>query len=230
MKNHNLLYELIPEFEQAFHTEQKSLERHHVYDVGTHLIESLRNCGTTDVVTRLAALLHDIGKPETAHKTDEGVRTFYNHEITGTAIIRDFANRFRLSRKDSEKLTKLVRWHQFSVTEEQTDSAVRRFIRRVGKEHIPDMLELRRADRLGGGASETSWRTELFKKKLIEVKKQPFEIRDLTIDGTDVMRELHIEPGPKVGEILKKLFDEVVEKKVENKKNILLESLKKYES
>ncbi len=91
--------------------------------------------------------------------------------------------------------------------------------------NLDDMIALRTADRLGSGAKETSWRTEDFKKRLIEVQKQPFSIKDLKINGTDVMKELNIKSGPEVGKILEKLFKEVVEKKIENEKTILLSHL-----
>jgi hypothetical protein len=123
-------------------------------------------------------------------------------------------------------LYKLVRFHQFSVDERQTDSAIRRFIRKVGIENLKDMLDLRVGDRLGGGARETSWRFEEFKKRLIETQKQPFNIRDLKIDGKDVMKILEISPGPRVGEALQKIFDEVVEKKLDNEKEILIQRLR----
>jgi tRNA nucleotidyltransferase/poly(A) polymerase len=96
----------------------------------------------------------------------------------------------------------------------------------VGLKYVPDMLDLRVGDRLGGGARETSWRLEDFKKRLVEVQKQPFTVRDLKISGTDVMKKLNLKPGPKVGEILQKLYDEVVEKKLENNKKTLLARLK----
>jgi len=88
------------------------------------------------------------------------------------------------------------------------------------------MLDLRVGDRLGGGARETSWRLEEFRKRLIEVQKQPFTIHDLKISGNDVMKELNLKPGPKVGEILEKLFEEVVEKKIPNTKKDLLSRIK----
>ena len=133
--------------------------------------------------------------------------------MVGTKIVSNIADRLKLSKKEKEKLVTLVRWHQFSVTEMQTDSAIRRFITHVGLENIEDMLILRVADRLGSGAVETSWRLEDFKKRILEVQKQPFSVKDLKIDGRDVMKELNLKPGPKVGEILAKLFNEVVEKK-----------------
>ena len=88
------------------------------------------------------------------------------------------------------------------------------------------MLTLRRADRLGGGARETSWRLEKFKKKLKAVQKQPFKITDLKINGKDIMKELNIKPGPVIGKILNNLFEEVANKEIENKKEFLLKRVK----
>ena len=225
-RNVGLLEEVLPEMEKTFGVEQKSPGRHHIYDVGTHCLYSLKFCKSEDPITRLATYIHDIGKPLTYKKNPDGLITFYNHEIVSAKIAERIAERLRLSNKDKDKLVKLVRWHQFSVDENQTDSAVRRFIRNVGIENIPDMLALRTGDRLGGGARETSWRLEDFKNRLIEVQKEPFTVHDLKINGKDVMKTLDIKPGPKVGEILNKLFDEVIEKRLENDKRVLQKRLK----
>lgn len=225
-KNSGLMTEILPELINCFGVEQKSPGRHHIYDVGTHLLESLKNCKSDDIVVRFATLIHDIGKPQTYRKLDTGVITFYNHEMVSTRIAENIADRLRFSKKEKEKFVRLVRWHQFTVDENQTDNAIRRILRNVGPEYMEDMLLLRVADRLGGGASETSWRLEDFKKRLIEVQKQPFSVTDLKINGRDVMETLGIKPGPKVGEILEKIFNEVVEKKVENEREELLKKIK----
>ncbi len=225
LKNTGLFHHILPELEACFGVEQKSPERHHIYDVGTHLIESLRNCKSTDPVTRFATLIHDIGKPAVVKTTDRGVITFYNHEVVGTKIARSIADRLKLSKKDRTKLTTLVRWHQFTVDEKQTDSALRRFIRRVGVDNLDDMLHLRIADRIGGGAKETSWRTELFKKRLAEVQQQPFTVADLTVDGHDVMKVLNVKPGKIIGDTLEKLFAEVEEDLSRNSRDYLLKRL-----
>jgi len=222
-----LLQEILPELEKTFGVEQKSPGRHHIHDVGTHSFLSLKNCKSTNPIVRFATLIHDIGKPQTYKKTKEGVITFYNHEMVSTKIAKRIAERLKFSKKQTEKLIILVRHHQFTVDERQTDKAIRRFIKKVGKENIKDMLDLRVGDRLGGGARETSWRLEEFKKRLIEVQKQPFTIHDLKISGNDIMKELNIKPGPKVGEILEKLFKQVENKKIPNEKKALLTYLKK---
>lgn len=226
LRNANLLVNILPELEKCFGVEQKSPARHHIYDVGTHLLLSLKHCPSRDSIVRFATLIHDIGKPETQKITKEGIITFYNHEVIGAKIAKEIAQRFKLSKKQSKKLWILVRWHQFTVDERQTDRAIRRFIRRVGKENLEDILALRIGDRLGGGAAETSWRLEKFKKRLKEVQKQPFTVHDLKVTGHDVMKILAIKPGPKVGGILNLLFKEVENDPKKNNRKYLLEKIK----
>lgn len=225
LRNAGLLSLFLPELEKCFGVEQKSPKRHHLYDVGTHLLISLKNCPSKDPMVRLATLLHDVGKPPTASKTEEGVITFYNHEIIGASIVRNIADRLHFSKKDKEKILKLVRFHQFTVDERQTDAAIRRFIKNVGKENLEEMLALRTGDRLGGGALETSWRLELFKKRLLEVQKQPFTVADLKVSGHDVMKIYAIGPGPLVGAVLNILFDDVVKGLIKNDREVLLERI-----
>ncbi len=225
LKSTGLLHYILPEVEAAFATPQKSPKRHHIYDVGMHSVMALKYCTSPDPLVRLATLLHDIGKPKTFRKTEEGVITFYNHEVVGAKIAKDIGYRLRLSKKDIEKMVTLVRWHQFTVDERQTDTAIRRFIRHTGKENLDDMLALRVGDRLGGGARETSWRLELFKKRLEEVQTQPFSVTDLLVDGHDVMEVLQVKPGRIIGDTLEKLFAEVEAGTLLNDREILLKRL-----
>ncbi|MBI2268113.1 MAG: HD domain-containing protein [Candidatus Blackburnbacteria bacterium] len=226
LRNSGLLTQILPEVEKSFGVKQKSPKRHHLYDVGTHLFMSLKNCPSKDPLVRLATLLHDIGKPQTQQVTEKGIITFYNHEVIGSRMAKEIADRLRLSKKQKDKLWTLIRYHQFTVDERQTDGALRRFIRKVGKDNLQDMLDLRTGDRLGGGASETSWRLEKFKKRLEEVQKQPFSVKDLEVDGNDVMKTLNIPSGPKIGQILSKLFAEVEEDLSKNNRDYLLKRIK----
>jgi tRNA nucleotidyltransferase/poly(A) polymerase len=228
LRNTGLLKYILPELDVCFFIPQKSPKRHHIYDVGTHLVMSLKHCPSKDEITRFATLIHDIGKAKTFKKDEKtGLITFYNHEVVGKKLAEKIAERFKLSSKQKEKLVRLVAYHQFTVSELQTDKAIRRFIRNVGKEYLLDMLDLRVADRLGSGAKATSWRLELFKKRLIKVQKEPFKITDLKVNGYDVMMILEIKPGPKVGEVLKYLFEKVVKKKLKNEREVLLKEIEK---
>ena len=227
LKESGLLQQTMPELTRCFGVEQKSPGRHHTDDVGTHLIKTLRHCPSSNPIVRFAALIHDIGKAETRDVDKRtGITTFYNHEIVGAQIAHTIARRFRLSKKQHHTLVTLVRYHMFSVGENQTDKALRRFIRRVGKEHIKDMLDIRTGDRIGSGVPATSWRTELFKKRLVEVQKRPFEVRDLKIGGDDVMKELDMKAGPKIGTILKELFEKVADGTLPNDRETLLTHLR----
>ena len=217
--------QILPEMDSTFKVEQKSPGRHHIYDVGTHSVESLRFCVSLDPVTRLATLIHDVGKVKTQRIYPDGRITFYNHEMESARIAENIATRLRFSNEEKDKFVRLVRWHQFTVNENQTDSAIRRILKNVGLSNMPDMLTLRVADRLGGGARATSWRLEDFKKRLLDVQKQPFSIQDLKINGNDVMKTKKLKPGPIVGKYLEALFAEV-EKGLPNEKAVLMEKLK----
>ena len=228
MRETGLLTEILPELDVCFAVEQKSPKRHHVFDVGTHCVMSMKHCPSKDTVVRLATLLHDIGKAKVADVTEEGVRTFYNHEVIGARQVNQISKRFQLSNHDRDKLFKLVRWHQFSVNENQTDKALRRFIRNVGLENVEDMMDLRIGDRLGGGLQQPeSWRLKLFRKRIEEVLKKPFTVADLKVNGNDVMELLNLKAGVEIGKILKKLFEEVLEDSNKNEREYLMEQIKK---
>ncbi|MFA6007635.1 MAG: HD domain-containing protein [Candidatus Shapirobacteria bacterium] len=222
LKNSGLLAEIMPELLAGVGMSQKG---HHIYDVWDHELEALNNCQSKNPVTRLATLLHDVGKPSVM-RIENGERTFHNHEVVGSRIAVKIGKRLKLSNKELEQLFILVRWHMFTVEDTQTDKAVRRFIRNVTPEYLEEMISLRRSDRLGSGAKESSWRWELFKKRLIEVQKQPFTVKDLKVDGHDVMEILKIKPSRQVGEILDKLFAQVEEKPELNIREVLLEKIK----
>jgi putative nucleotidyltransferase with HDIG domain len=221
-----LLDQIIPELSKGKGVSQARPGRHHTADVFTHNIESLRHCPSHDPIVRLATLLHDVGKPYVKNEDEEGHVVFYNHEVKGARIAYEICDRLRLSKKQRDKVTTLIRWHMFTIDEHITDSAVRRFIRRVGIDNVADMMDLRIGDRLGGGTQVAeSWRLKKFKERVSKELNPPFSINDLAIDGNDIMRELKIGPGPKVGEILQNLFEEVDENLELNNKSYLLKRL-----
>ncbi len=217
-----LLDYILPELSKGKGVSQERPGRHHTTDVFTHNVLSLKHTPSTDPIVRLATLLHDAGKPMVRSVDEDGHVIFYNHEVAGARIAREIADRLHFSKKDREKIITLIRWHMFTVDEKITDSAVRRFIRRVGLENVSDMIDLRIGDRLGSGTQTAeSWRLKKFKERIVKELNPPFSINDLAIDGNDIMRELKIKPGPRVGEILKKLFEEVDENLELNTKEYL---------
>lgn len=217
---------IFPELLKGKGVSQARPGRHHTADVFTHNILSMKECPSNDPIVRLAALLHDVGKPYVAAKDDQGYVIFYNHEVVGAKVAKEVAERLHLSNKQKQRIYTLIRWHMFTVDEHITDSAVRRFIRRVGVENVKDMIDLRIGDRLGGGTQTAeSWRLKKFKERLEEQLHPPFSINDMAIDGNDIMDELKIPPGRKIGEYLQKLFAEVDEDLSLNNRDYLIKRL-----
>lgn len=194
---------------------------HHIHDVYTHSLEALRACPSSDSVVRLATLLHDIDKPVVSKAGGERGVTFYNHEVSGARTAKAIAQRLKLPKRDQDRVFTLVRWHMFVYDSKMTDASIRRFIRRVGKENIHDMMALRVGDRVGGGSKATSWRLTELQKRIGEQLYEPLSLKDMKIDGSDVMRILKAKPSKKIGEILNALFEEILEDSAKNTKEYL---------
>lgn len=214
-----LLQYILPELLQAKGVEQSG---HHTTDVWTHSLDALEACPSPDPIVRLATLLHDIAKPQTAAEIG-GQITFYNHEVIGARTAKRIAERLRLSKHDCERMFILVRYHMFHYDKDHTDAAIRRFMRKVGLQHIDDILALREGDRLGSGARKTSWRLEEMKQRMIEQLNQPLAVTDLALNGTTLMQELALQPGPLIGETLHYLFEQVLDTPELNTAEQLLE-------
>jgi putative nucleotidyltransferase with HDIG domain len=227
LKNAGLLEYILPELIAGIGVSQVRPGRHHTDDVFTHNLLSLKFCPSTDSVVRFAALLHDVGKPQVMSKDKDDLVIFHNHEVAGANITSKICERLKFPKIDKERIVNLIRWHMFGVNENQTDAAIRRFIRKIGVENVKDMMDIRIADRLGSGRPADSWRLKLFKEKIEEqLKPAKFSINDLAIDGNDIIKTLKIKPGPKIGEILQKLFEEVDEDLSKNTKEYLLKKIK----
>lgn len=227
LKNAHLLQYILPELLEGIGVNQERPGRHHTADVFTHNVLSLKFTPSTDPIVRFATLIHDVGKPRVQSADENGLVIFYNHEIAGASLAYEICNRLRFSKKDRKKVVNLIRWHMFTVDEHITESAVRRFIRRVGAENVKDMIDLRIGDRLGSGTQTAeSWRLTLFKERIEkELAPGPFSINDLAIDGNDIMKELKLKPGKQIGKLLQKLFEEVDENLELNTKEHLLKRI-----
>ena len=161
------------------------------------------------LVLRLAGLFHDVGKPETFADGH-----FHQHEFAGEATARRIMRRWKYPKDDVVAVAHLVRHHMFWYQSDWTGSAVRRFIRKVGLDVIPDLFALRRADNIGSGIRATRMYAleDLWTRVQGEIERSTaFSPSDLAVDGTDVMRELGIPPGPEVGRIIGVLFERVLD-------------------
>ena len=175
-----------------------------------------------NIYVRLASLFHDIAKPKVkAGKGQEA--TFYNHEILGAKITLQILNRLKFSRKDTEKIVKLVRYHQFYYNvDEVGESSIRRLIKNVGPENIEELLQVRMADRIGSGVPKAEpYKLRHFKYLVDKVAQDPISAKMLKINGNDLMKLLKIKPGPRVGQIIGVILGYVLDDPKKNKKEIL---------
>ena len=238
--NSGLIYSILPELAMCLGVKQNP--KYHKYDVFTHCILACEYA-VPDLKIKLAALLHDIGKAYTqAEVVKNGERriTFYNHEVKGKSIAKRFLRKLKYDPKLVREVGDLVYNHMYNYDPKKwKDSAVRRFIKKVGikekdlkdLENFPLFL-LRRADRLanGGNLTEVSHRQELFEKRIIEVyrKSKALSIKDLDISGEDIIKHFNLKPGPTIGHVLNYLLGLVIEDQTINKKDYLLNEAKNH--
>ncbi len=213
---------ILPELEQARGVKQPQAHKHDVYN---HLLYTLQAAADKNWSweLRLAALFHDIGKPPTQRKQGNSY-TFYGHDVVGAKITKKILNRLKFPKDTVSRVTTLIRWHMFFAdTEEITHSAVRRMIKNVGQDNIWDLMNLRIADRVGmGRPKEEPYRFRKYQAMIEEVMSDPVSIKNLAIDGNNLIQELNLKPGPLIGNLLHALLDEVLEDPQLNNREYLL--------
>ena len=226
MKDSGLLEIILPEIAKGIDVEQN---KHHIYTVFEHNLYALKWAAEHDypLHVKIAALFHDAGKPQT--KRGEGPdATFYGHEVAGAKITAKALDRLKFPKKFSEKVVRLVRYHLFYYNVgEVTESSVRRLIAKLGPENMDDLIRVRICDRMGSGVPKPEpYRLRHFRYMVDKVQRDPVSTKMLTIGGDDVIKTLDLSPGPKVGQILAILLDEVLDNPQKNNKKYLLKRIK----
>jgi len=221
-----LLEILIPELEAGVGMSQNKA---HIYDIFEHSVRALGVAAQREykLEIRLAALLHDIGKPVT--KEGEGIdSTFYNHDQVGAKIAKKILRRLNFSNDVVDYATHLVRYHMFYYAlDTVSDAGVRRLLNRLGKDNIDDFIAVRICDRLGMGRPKAKpWKLVELERRFKEVVLDPITPKMLKVNGTELMEILQIKPGPRVGLILSALLGEVLEDPKKNDKELLLARMK----
>lgn len=226
LRETNLLKYIIPELEKGVGVSQN---RHHIYTIYQHSILSLKFAGQRkyNLAVRLAALFHDIAKPQT--KRGEGPdATFYNHDQLGAKFAINILQRLKFPKKLIEKIAVLIRNHMFVYgVDEVSQAGVRRLLRRVGPRNIKDLINLRVADRLGSGCPKAiPYKLRHLEYLIEKVSQDPISVKMLKINGHDLMELLKIEAGPRIGLILNALLAEVLEEPKTNTKQKLWQRAK----
>ncbi|MFY9719976.1 MAG: HD domain-containing protein [Candidatus Cybelea sp.] len=230
LRDTGVLTYLWPELLEGVGVEQNEW---HAFDVWRHLLATADAAPPGDVVGRLAAMLHDVGKP----RTKDGPH-FYRHEIIGAEMSEAMLNRFRFSKDVTAATAHLVRHHMYSADPELTDAALRRFIRRVLPENIERLFALRHADIAGSGLPKRDDSNERFEARVrAELARKPaFAIADLAVNGDDVvdalLRRGQVSPefkgDERVGSALRWLFEQVTDEPERNERTLLLRILDQY--
>lgn len=224
MQKTGILAHIIPELEKGVGVAQN---RHHIYTIYKHSILALQKCPSTKIDVRLAALFHDIAKPQT--KRGEGIyATFYNHDHVGARVVEKILTRLRFSSEIVKKVKLLVDNHMFYYNPDEVgESSVRKLIKKVGLENVKDLIDLRIADRLGSGTPKAKpYKLRHLEYMIDKVSHDAVSVKMLKINGNDLMKELAIPPGPKIGAILDVLLAEVIEIAEKNERKFLLSRAK----
>lgn len=224
MRTTGMLAITCPELLEGVGMEQN---KWHAFDVWTHGMACVDAC-TGDPVLRIAALLHDVGKPRTRAFSDKTRDwTFYEHDRVGAEIAEPICQRLKFANDERARIVALVRHHLFHY-DRWTDAAVRRWIRRVGRDRIEDLFVLNEADVRGKGDTVDAGDLEPTRQLREHVARvlaagDALSVRELAVDGHDLMRELGLPPGRRLGEVLDHLLEAVTVEPARNERAVLLE-------
>lgn len=217
---------ILPEFDAMMNLEQDN--PHHCYTVGEHTIHSMQNIAK-DKVLRLTMLLHDVAKPVCMTKDEAGIGHFYGHPAKGKEMANVILRRLKMDNATRNQVLKFVFAHDRNPV--LNKKAVRKEMVRIGVDCYPDIFAVKRADIL----AQSDYRRE---EKLSYVddyeamvgrileEQECLTMKDLAISGKE-LKALGVAPGPKMGEILKELFELVLEDPKKNQKEQLISEVKK---
>ena len=221
----DVIGEFLPELSRCVGFDQNT--KYHCYDVFEHTLQALALNEGEDLVTRLAILLHDIGKP-LCYTEDANGGHFKGHAQAGIAITDDVLHRLRFDNATIERLKLLVELHDLPISPDKR--AVKRLMRRLSDEDILRLLEVKRCDRLAHAPffRELPPELEAVPRLMREIRSEDacLSLKTLAVKGDDLLA-LGLPSGKQVGEILNALLEEVLEERLPNEKESLLEAAKK---
>ncbi len=224
-----VLQYIAPEIEKGISLEQNG---DHIYTIWEHNLRAVKHSADRGwpLHVRLAALFHDVSKPETRRWSKEkNDWTFYGHDVVGGRVSREILTRLKFPKDMVTVVSKLVRHHLFfSDVEKITLSAVRRIVRNVGPENVWDLMKVRACDRIGmGRPKETPYRLRKYESMIEEAMRAPISVGMLKIDGAKIMDVTREKPGPKIGLILHALLEEVLDDPEKNTEEFLVKHANK---
>jgi tRNA nucleotidyltransferase (CCA-adding enzyme) len=216
---------ILPELDRAFATPQNN--PHHMYNVGEHLMHTLTNI-RPDKSLRIAALLHDIGKPDTKTTDPEGIDHFHGHVQVSEKQAVSILKRLKFDNDTITKVKTYIRYHDINI--ETNQRAVRKAMNKIGTYYFPQILEMKRADTLAQSDYQREEKLDTLAKldtlyhQILEAN-QCVSLKTLEITGNDLIN-IGVPKGKAIGEILHKLLDDVIDHPEHNTHEQLIEMAK----
>ena len=226
MEFNDIVSYLIPEIKECVGFNQNN--KYHKHDVYEHLLAVTDLADTNKFEIKMAALLHDIGKPKSYALGEDGFGHFYGHPAVSKEMCVDLLKKdFRLTREETDLILNLVEFHDEYIA--ATKKSVKKFIAKHGKDFLDDWYVLKEADfndHILGDNPPSNWYTDIsivkeFERQL-EEEENCFSLKDLAVNGNDVKEVLGLKQGKEVGKALNKLFEMVLNEEVENTKDALI--------
>ena len=219
---------VIPEIKPCIGFEQHN--RYHQYTVYDHIAHAVANYTGNDVSIKVALLLHDIGKPQ-CYTEDERGGHFHGHGIPSHDIAEVVVDRLRFDNKTKQEVLDLVLYHD-SVIEPQP-KVVRRWLNKIGEKRFRQLLNVRMADikaHAEGTQESRIERCQALDRILEDVlaEEQCFSMKDLAVNGRDIMEAFGLSQGKMVGDTLRYLLDGVISGEFENSRDALLKEAVKF--
>ena len=227
LKECGILDIIIPELTPSIDFNQRN--KYHHEDVFNHSLSVLENT-PKDLTLRLAALFHDIGKPECFFLDEKGNGRFFGHNNVSSDITKKILKRLRFDNKTIKNVSLLIKEHM-NVLDNPSDAAIKRLINRVSLENINLLFSLQEADiKSLKDSIDPLNKLNIMKDKANKIinSKEPLSVKDLSIDGSDLINNLSIKPGKIIGDTLNHLFKLVLENPKLNNKEYLLIEAKEY--
>lgn len=225
MEYKDIIGTIIPEIIPCFNFNQNN--KYHKHDVYEHILYVVDNCNTTKFEIKMAALLHDIGKPKAYIEDMEGWGHFYGHpQISYEMSQSILRNDFRVSTEQLERTLELILYHDMEVA--STKASVKRALNKHGVDFMYDWFILKQAD-MDDHIYPNKNCNYIIDISGIEARIQQildeqscFSLKDLAIGGKDIMTKLGVKPGKHIGIILNTLLEEVIDEKISNESEVLL--------
>ena len=217
-----IITQVIPELKACVGFDQHS--HHHAYDVYTHTAYVTEAAGD-DLALRFAALLHDIGKPVVFYRDDAGAGHFPDHARVGAEMADAILRRLKAPNQLREQVVFLITHHMTPFAPDRT--LLRRRLSKYGAENCRLLLQLQKADYCSKGVQGDSPEFDAIQSMLDQLAGENacLQAKDLAVDGHDLM-ELGYEPGPKLGQVVQVLLQQVVDETLPNEKDTLLQAAK----